>query len=44
MRFLLWDPMIFFNPDTYIRHELDGIPIYDSSRYIYNNREVYHNK
>lgn len=33
-----------FNPDTYIRHELDGIPIYDSSRYIYNNREVYHNK
>src|SRR5271169_2569715 len=39
-----------FNPDTYIRHELDGTPIYEYDRYesnrykncSYNNRETYH--
>lgn len=30
-----------FNPDTYIRHEIDGTPIYDSDRYNYHSREAY---
>ena len=45
------DPVLkSFNPDTYLRHELDGTPICESDRYesnkyryrSYNNKETYH--